>query len=193
MSRDFSKFPAWSNVPAALLRDPDLPAIAKLVAAALGVHTRADFTCQVSRSLLAEDLAVSVPSVKRGLRALERGGWIEVVRKRKGAVSEVNRYRWNFRQAGLSIERARKGRAVRTVPAESEGVGSEPTPGRVRKAPKGRVGADPQANSFSTNRGDAVAAGASRAPGDAAPERIGNRIPDSWRAMKAGLRPGRLP
>ncbi len=134
--------PAWSNVPAAIAADPTLSTTAKLVALGIGVHTDARGRATVSRSRLAVTIAVSLPTVKRGLRELEREGWIVVTRSRQGPqTNQINAYRW-------STSMSPKGQATKPPRAR---VTSDPG-GGVKSHPKGGVRADPHTKSSYTNR-----------------------------------------
>jgi hypothetical protein len=109
--------PPWSNTPTALLCDPALSPTAKLCAAAVGVHTNSRFEAVVSIGRLVTMLSLSRSTVQRGMLDLRESGWLEVrYAKGKDGVNEVNHYRWNFRQAGLTEDRMLKGRTRRDLP-----------------------------------------------------------------------------
>jgi DNA-binding PadR family transcriptional regulator len=146
LMKDPNNGPAWSNVPALLVSDPNLKSTAKLTALALGCHTRPTFDATVSRSILAATVSVSLATIRRGLQDLERHGWITVTREKLSSHDNaVNTYRWNFAQARLAAARMRKGRAVRPITAPP-GVTGEPTPG-VKKTPLPRVTSEPHTSS----------------------------------------------
>ena len=114
---DPSRLPAWSNTPTLLLCAPDLSGGAKLIAAAIGVHTDAKFEAVISAGRIAEMLGVHLATAKRGIKELLASGWLEVRRsKTDKLVNEVNLYRWNFRQTGLLAERMQQGRTRRDLP-----------------------------------------------------------------------------
>lgn len=137
--------PAWSNVPTALVRDPNLSSTGKLAALALGCHTRPTFDATASRGVLAGTVSVSVPTIRRGLKELETHGWITVQRvKLSNRDNAVNVYRWNFNQAQLAVERMRKGRASKPLTPR---VAGDPTP-RVKNGGVPGVTGDPHTNSF---------------------------------------------
>ena len=186
--------PAWSNVPAALVADPSLSATGKLVALAIGVHTDSTLTATVSRSRLSDTASISAGKVKRGLRELIAAGWLLVDRtQHANGMHAVNTYRWNYRQAGLAVERAKRGRAVRrSIEPDSIGGGgvtSDPTR-RVSSDPGGRVTSDPH-----TKEPNTKAAGrrrrAAEDPPPPSPERLKELLgPGSeWAKAKASLNP----
>lgn len=186
--------PAWSNVPAALVADPELSANAKVVALALGVHTNAAFTAMVSKTRIAETASISIGRAKRGTRELVESGWITVKQTRSAdGLHDVNRYQWNYRQAGLAVERMAKGRAVRPVQKERGGrVTSDPR-GRVIRDHGGRVTSDPHTRSFYTIGKTAASQRAeSRAGGRPDPVALGEILGagSPWAEAKAKLKRG---
>jgi hypothetical protein len=83
--------PPVAVLPHAIAACSSLLPIQRLLVAALLYHTPNGDTCMPSNPELAQYLGTSVPTVKRGLAALTRRGWIEVAEAQRSGANPTGR------------------------------------------------------------------------------------------------------